>query len=181
MVLDLDESTLADAFGERRDQVGLRFDDLRIGCLRELELSERLLELAANAVERGVRVGSDHRADEFQCQPDRARLERRQARGEPERVAVQLLVDVHAVALECGVDRVTAAPEVDEVQQLQVLFQLFLRDVEAFDDLARGDHGVVRFATGGEQVREERLEDGKAFRDDRAGRPFARGFHTGHR
>src|SRR5258705_9020877 len=131
LVLDLDESTLADAFGEGRDEVGFRFYDLRIGRLRELELSESLLELLAHPVERRVRLGGGYPAHQLQCEPDRSRLERRQARREAERVAVQLLVDVHAVALERGVDRVTAAAEVDEVQQLQMLFELFLRNVEA--------------------------------------------------
>jgi hypothetical protein len=37
--------------------------------------------------------------------------------------------------VERCVDRVAAAAEVDEVQQLQVLFELVLRDVEALDEL----------------------------------------------
>ena len=62
--------------------------------------AERLLELVAHAVERRVRVGGDHRPDELECQPDRARLERRQPRRATERVAEELLVDVHLVAVE---------------------------------------------------------------------------------
>src|SRR6185312_13962247 len=117
-------------FGEGRDKVGLGFRDLRVGRLRELELSERLLELLPHAVERCVRVGGDHGADELQGEPDRACLERSQARCASERVPVQLLVDVHAVTLERGVDRVTATAEVDEVEELEVLFELFLWNVE---------------------------------------------------
>ena len=134
LVLDLDEALLADSFGERRDEVGLRLFGVRIGRLLKLELAERLLELLAHAVERCVRVGRDHRADELECQADRARFERCQARRMSESVTVELLVDVHLVAFERRVDRVTAPAEVDEVQQLQVLFELVLGNVEALDD-----------------------------------------------
>ena len=43
--------------------------------------------------------------------------------GEPEHVAVELLVDADAVALELGVDRVAAAAEVDEVEQREMLLR----------------------------------------------------------
>src|SRR5437773_5552754 len=80
---------------------------------------------------------------------------------------------MHLVALERGVDRVAAAAEVDEVQELQVLLELLLRDVEALDDLVRRDDGVVSLAARGEQIREQRLQDGEALRHHRAGRAFA--------
>jgi hypothetical protein len=54
---------------------------VRLGRLVELELAEGLLELLAHAVQRRVRVRGDHRADELEREPDRARLERCQARG----------------------------------------------------------------------------------------------------
>ena len=54
--------------------------DVRRGRLGQVERAEGLLELRADAVERRVRAGGDHRADELERQPDRARLERRQAR-----------------------------------------------------------------------------------------------------
>ena len=87
------------------------------GVRAELELPERLLELLADAGEGRVRVGRDHRADVLEREPDRARLERRQARRRAERVAPQLLVDVHRAVAQLGVDRVAAAAEVDEVEQ----------------------------------------------------------------
>ena len=146
------------------------------GVCDELELAERLFELLAHAVERSVRVGGDHRADELEREADRSRLERGQARREPERVAVQLLVDVHAVTVERGVDRVTAAAEVDEVQQLEVLFELLCGNVEALDDLGGRDDGLMSFAARGEQVGEECLEHGEAFRHDRTGGALAEGF-----
>src|SRR5207247_6158045 len=46
LVLDLNETPLADAFRERRDEVGLGVAARR-RRLRELELAERLLELLA--------------------------------------------------------------------------------------------------------------------------------------
>ena len=98
--------------------------DVRRGRLGEVEGAERLLELRADAVERRVRAGGDHRPDELEREPDRARLERRQPRGAAERVAEELLVDVHLVALQLRVDGVAAAAEVDEVEQREVLLEL---------------------------------------------------------
>ena len=51
-----------------------------VGVCGEVERAEGLLELRAHAVERRVRAGGDHRADELEREPDRARLERRQPR-----------------------------------------------------------------------------------------------------
>src|SRR6185295_183488 len=116
LILDLDDALLADALTERRDQLLLRARRTRLRGLAEVELAEGLLELLADALERRVRVGGDHRPDELERQADRARLEGRQARGRAERVAEELLLHVHPVALELGVDRVAAAAEVDEVE-----------------------------------------------------------------
>ena len=80
LVLDLDEALPADCGRERLDQSRLRADEVRLGRLPELELPERLLELLAHLVDRGVRVGGDAGADELEGEPDRPRLERRQAR-----------------------------------------------------------------------------------------------------
>src|SRR5207244_11506572 len=98
------------------------------------ELAGRLLERLPHAGERPVRFRRDHRPDELEREPDRARLERRQARGGAERVAEELLVDVDLVATELRVDRVTAAAEVDEVQQGQVLLERLLRDLREARD-----------------------------------------------
>ena len=80
LVLDLDEPPLADRLrsASRRGLPPRRRRAAR--GLRELELAERLLELARTRVERRVRLGRDHRADELEREPDRARLERRQPR-----------------------------------------------------------------------------------------------------
>ena len=75
-------------------------------------------------------AGGDHRPDELEREADRARLERRQPRRPAERVAEELLVDVHLVALQLGVDRVAAAAEVDEVEQREMLLELLGRDRE---------------------------------------------------
>src|SRR5262249_7102288 len=152
LVLDLDEAALADALRQRCDEVRFRVDRARLRRLGELELAERLLELLADAVERRVRIRGDHRADELQRQTDRARLERCQARGKSERVTVELLVDVDVVAVQRRIDRVTTAAEVDEVEELEVLLELVLRNVEPLDDLARRNEGVVTLAAGREQV-----------------------------
>ena len=117
----------ADRPRQRGDQVFLGAR-VRLRRLGQVECAERLLELRADAIERGARAGRDHRADELQREPDRARLERRQPRRPPERVAEELLVDVHLVAAQLGVDGVAAAAEVDEVQQREVLLERLLRD-----------------------------------------------------
>ena len=142
-----------------------------VGRLGQLERAERLLELRAHAVERRVRAGGDHRADELEREPDRARLERRQPRRAAERVAEELLVDVHLVAVQLGVDRVAAAAEVDEVEQRQVLLELLGGDREAVDELVRGDDRLALLAAGGEQVGEQRLQHAEALR----ARPARRG------
>src|SRR5204863_7506970 len=116
---------------------------LRLGGGRELELAEGLLELAAHAPERGMRLGGDHRPDELERQADGAALERREARRRPERVAEKLLVHVYLVALQLRVDRVTPAAEVDEVEEVEMLPELVLRDLEALDQLGRGDDGLA--------------------------------------
>src|SRR5947209_11615079 len=88
-------------------------------------------------------------------------------------VAVELLVDVDLVALECRVDRVTAAPEVDEIEELEMFLQLVLGDVEALDDLVCGNDRAALLATRREEVREQRLQDGEPFGNDRPGRALA--------
>src|SRR5437899_2839526 len=50
-----------------------------------------------------------------------------------------------------------------------MFFQLFLGDVKALDDLVRRDDGVVSFAAGGEEIGEQRLQDGEALRHDGPG------------
>ena len=104
------------ARGQLADEI-LFLAGMWLGCLGQLELSERVLQLRTDTVERGVRAGGDHRADELECQPDRSRLERRQPRRAPERVAEELLVDVYLVAPKLGVDGVAAAAEIHQVEE----------------------------------------------------------------
>ena len=86
--------------------------------MRQLELAERLLELTAHAVERCVRIGGDHRADELEREPDRTGFEWSQPWRQSEGVAVQLLVDPDPVVLQLRIDGVAPAPEVDEIEEL---------------------------------------------------------------
>src|SRR5438445_4608 len=144
LVLDLDDPAVADRSAERRHELFLLGADMRLRGLRELELSEGLLELPPDTVEGRVGVGGDHRTDELEREPDRAGLQRGQPRGRTEVVAVQLLVDAHGVAVQLGVHRVAAAAEVDEVQELQVLFELLRRNAETLDELARGNRSEER-------------------------------------
>src|SRR5262245_61149169 len=97
---------------------------MRLGGLREVELAECVFELLAHARQRRVRLGRDHRADELEREPYRARLQRGQPRGVAERVAPDLLVNPDLVAVELGVDRVAPATEVDEVEERQMLLEL---------------------------------------------------------
>ena len=169
-VLDLDEPLLADRLREVADELLLLGAGLRRLCrFRQRELAEGLLELLADALERRLRLGGDHRADELEREPDRARLERRQAGRAPERVPEELLVDAHLVSVERGVDRVAAAAEVDEVQKLQVVVELVVGDVEAVDELLCRDRRPRLVAAAGEQVGEERLQDAEALGRERAG------------
>ena len=118
---------------------------------------------SAHALERRVRVGGDHRADELEREPDRARLERRQPRRRAERVAEELLVDVHVVAVQLGVDRVAAAAEVDEVEQREVLLRAGPRGMWKRSTSSRAGMTAWRLvAAAREQVREQRLEHGRS-------------------
>src|ERR671939_1959943 len=81
LILDLDEAVLADRVREGRDQPLFLVLDLGLGRLGQLELAERLLELAPNTCDGAVRLGGDAGPDEVERQADRPRLERRQARG----------------------------------------------------------------------------------------------------
>ncbi len=135
-VLELDELAGSSIARVRVATRSSSAPDVRRGSLGQVERAEGLLELRADAVERRVRAGRDHRADELERQPDRPRLERRQPRRAAERVAEELLVDVHLVAVQLGVDGVAAAAEVDEVEEREVLLERLGRDREPLDEIA---------------------------------------------
>ena len=120
-----------------------------------------------------MRLGGDHRADELEREADRAGLERRQARRRAERVAEQLLVDMHLVAVELRVDRVAAAAEVDEVEQREVLLERLGGMWKRSTRSRAGMRRLAVLAAGGEQVGEQRLEHAEALGGDRA-RPAVR-------
>src|SRR5581483_1637326 len=180
--LDLDETVLPHSARKRRDEILLARSDVRLRRLLELELPERLLQLLAHAFERRVCVDSDHRSDVLEREADCARLERRQARREPERVAPQLLVHVDGAVAQLGVDRVAAAAEVDEVEEREVLLELVGRDGgEALEELVDRNGCLLALAAGGEEGREQRLEDGEALRSDRAGGALRDAVHAAQR
>src|SRR6266540_3650784 len=172
LVFDLDEPALTDALAERADELFLGARGPRLGRLGKVELAERLLELATDPVERRVRVGGDHRPDELEREPDRARLERRQARRGAEGVAEDLLPDVDFAVLQLAIDGVAPSAEVDEVQELEVLLQRLGRDVEALHDVGGGYHRLRVLAAAVEQVCEERLEQAEALGWHRARGPL---------
>ena len=140
-VLDLDQAPVPDRVAERADEILLGPRDVGLGRLGELELAERLLELAADSLEARVGVGRDHRADELQREPDRARLGgvSEAARGTCRR---RLLVDVDVVAAKLRVDGVATAAEVDEVEQREMFLERLGRDVEALHEPGQ-DLGLV--------------------------------------
>jgi len=162
MTAELDQAALAGRVRQRADEQFLVRADVRFGGLSELELPEGLLQLPPDSVERCVRVGGDHRADELERQPDRPGLERRQARRPAESVSPELLVDPHLVAVQLGVHGIATPSEVDEVEQRQVLLELIRRDVESLGQLRCIDHRPLLLSTPGEQMREQRLQDGEA-------------------
>ena len=57
-IVELDEPPFADPLGESRDEAFLVLSDVGLRGLGEVELAERLLELAADAVERRSRVSA---------------------------------------------------------------------------------------------------------------------------
>ena len=77
---------------------------------------------------------------------------------------------------ELGVDRVAAAAEVDEVEQRQVLLELRRPGCGSARRARRAGISASRLlAARGEEVGEQRLEDGEALGRDRAGEPVERG------
>ena len=115
------------------------------------------------------RLGSDRGADVVDREADRAGLERCQLRRPAEDVAVELLVDAHDARLvvDLRVDRVTATAEVDEVEQRERVLQLLARDREPRREVVCVEVGFPALAAGGEEMREQRLENTEPLGRDR--------------
>ncbi len=172
-VLDLDEAVLGDRVRERPDQLLLVVRGRRrLGGLVQLELPKGLLELLADAVEPRVSLGRDHGADELEREPDGACLERRQSGGPPEGVAEELFLDVHRVTLDRRIEGVAAAPEVDEIEELEVLVEMIDRNAEPLRKLGGGDIGRGILAAAGKEMCQERLQEPEALRGHRADGPL---------
>ena len=90
-------------------------------------MTERRDDLAAGADQAAL---GQVVAEEVDRGDQRLRLQRQQSRGPAEVVAVGLGVDLDLVSDQLGVEHVGAAPEVDDVQQIDVVAQLLLGDVE---------------------------------------------------
>ena len=71
-ILDLDDPALLGAVDSISRAPPRPGRPPRFGRLRQLELAERLLELATNAVRAGASLGGDRRADVLDREPDRA-------------------------------------------------------------------------------------------------------------
>ena len=127
-VLDLDHGAAAHGRREHREDVLVERRRLRRGRAAHVVAPERRLELGAHVVERRAGVGGHQRADQVERQQQRLGLERREPRRAAELVAVQLLLDVDRAPVvdALGVDRVAAAAEVDEVEQLEVILELLV-------------------------------------------------------
>ena len=124
-VLDPHDAVLAHAPRQHGEDVFGQRQRAGLGRLEHRVPAERGLDLGADGLERRARVGRDQRADQIECQKQRLRLERRQPRGLAEVVAVELLLDRddRVVLDQLRVDRVAAAAEAHEVEELEVLLE----------------------------------------------------------
>ena len=105
-------------------------------------------------------------ADQVDGGDERLGLDRQQARGAVEGVAVGLRVHLDlAVGVDLGVEDVGAAAEVDDVEDVDVLAQLGLGDGGVADDV--GDLEALAVAAGADQHGGERDQAGEALGADR--------------
>src|SRR5256885_8978867 len=95
-------------------------------------------------------------------------------------ITVEHLVDMYNVTFESRVLGVTAAAEVDEVEELEVLLELVFRDVEPLYDLARRNDCVGLLAARREQIRKQRLQHREALGHDRARGPLSEEIGRAH-
>ena len=153
-----------------RDRPAHHLRHLRVvaGGGRDLEAlnrrvaAERGHDLLARRRQRALR---DVLAQEVDRGDERLCLEREQASGLGEIVAVRLRVDLDLVAVHLGVDHVAAAAEVHDVQQVDVLAQLGVGELETLAHLVRVQSACL--AGGLDQDPGERDEPGEALRPDR--------------
>jgi hypothetical protein len=103
-------------------------------------------------------------AEEVDRRHQRLRLERQEASGAREIVAVGIGVDLDLVAGDLGIEHVGAAAEVDDVEDLEVLAQLLDRDVQLVEHPL---HRQSRLVPGGaDQEAGQRDQTGEALRAD---------------
>ena len=106
-------------------------------------VAERGDDLLAGGAEAGL---GQVVAEQVDRGHQRLRLQRQQARRAREVVAVGVGVDLDLVADDLGVEDVGAAAEVDDVEHVDVLAQLLVRDVELVQHLLDGQPPPSRAA-----------------------------------
>ena len=94
-------------------------------------------------------------------------LERQQARGLGEVVAVRLRIDLDLVAVHLRVEHVAAAAEVHDVEHVDVLAQLGVGELEVLPH--GGDVHLLALARGVDQDARERDQPREALGADRGG------------
>ena len=125
-------------------------------------MTERRDDLAAGADQAAL---GQVVAEEVDRRDQRLRLQRQQPRRPAEVVAVGLGVDLDLVSDQLGVEHVGAAPEVDDVQQVDVVAQLLVGEVELVAHL--GDPQPVGALGGLDQHPRQRHQAGEALGADR--------------
>ena len=116
-------------------------------------------------------LGRDQRRHHVQRPQERLPLQRRQPGRPPERVSVELLVDLDGAVRGGAVDRVAATAEVDQVEQVEMLLELGCGEPEALPEVGGRDARRRFVAAARGEKGEQRLEEREALRRDRAGRP----------
>src|SRR5829696_9035786 len=125
-------------------------------------VAEGLDDLGAGALQAALRQVV---AEEVDRRDQGLGLERQQAGGAGEIVAVGLRVDIDLIALDFGVEDVGAAAEVDDVEQLDVFLELFGGQLKAVPQLRHSQ--PLPLLGGLDQEPGERDEAGEALGPDR--------------
>ena len=144
----------------RDDRIGDRARHARVIAVRLRDLQALLHRVLAERRDdllprRGERALGDVLADQVDRRHQRLGLDRQQARGPVEVVAVGLRVhfDLAELLIDLGIEDVGAASEVDDVEHVDVLAQLLLADLEPLADV-RDLNRLARAAGLDEDARE---------------------------